>query len=304
MLPVEVFRDHREVAESLQRGQTKALFDSDPAQPFLKWAGGKSQLLPQLEPLFPRSITSYCEPFMGGGAVFFHLRKTFPLLRTMLRDINADLVNCYTVVRDQPLPLIEMLDRHLESFRAEQETYYYKVRSQHELKDPVGRAARMIFLNKTCYNGLWRVNGRGRFNVPVGSYRPDKVSLYVRENLLAVSRYLLGADIGVGDFRQTLSELQPGTFTYLDPPYHPISRTANFTSYTKEQFGKAEQEELAALFAQAAGRNVKLMLSNSDTPLIRDLYKDFRIIPVQARRAVNCHGAKRGSVPEVVVLNY
>jgi DNA adenine methylase len=274
------------------------------AQPFLKWAGGKAQLLAQFEPFFPKSIEAYSEPFVGGGAVFFHLKARFPGMRARLCDNNAELINCYDVVRDYVAALMERLDAHLNRFRSEDERYYYLVRSQHHLKDPIERAARMIFLNKTCFNGLWRVNARGEFNVPIGSYKPDKVALYDRKNLLAASRELKGVELSVQDFRETLRGAAAGEFVYVDPPYYPVSATANFTSYTKEDFGKPEQEELAALFADAARRGVKAMLSNSDTPFIRGLYKGCRMQTVKARRAVNCDGAKRGLIPEVLVLTY
>jgi DNA adenine methylase len=273
------------------------------AQSFLKWAGGKAQLLEQFKAYFPIPITSYAEPFVGGGAVFFYLKAQFPSMAAGLRDNNAELINCYRVVRDQLEPLTERLDEHLEGFRTDGERYYYLVRSQHHLEEPVARAARMIFLNKTCYNGLWRVNARGEFNVPIGSYRPEKVSLYDRENLLSASRELKGVDLAVQDFRDTLRCAQPEDFLYIDPPYFPVSATANFTSYTKEDFGKAEQEELAALYADAARRGVRLMLSNSDTAFIRQLYKGFRMETVKARRAVNCDGAKRGLISELLVLS-
>src|SRR6267378_775544 len=274
------------------------------AQPFLKWAGGKGQLLAQFEQFFPTSIISYVEPFLGGGAVFFHLKARFPKMRACLRDNNAELINCYKVVRDDVEKLIHHLDEHLLQFKADRERYYYLVRSQHHLTNPVSRASRMIFLNKTCYNGLWRVNGRGEFNVPVGSYRPERVSLYDRENLCAASRALQGVDLAVSDFRDTLRGTVPGDFVYIDPPYFPISATANFTSYTKEDFGKPEQEELAALFLDRARAGVRLMLSNSDASFIRELFKDFNLQTVKARRAVNCDGAKRGLIAEVIVLSY
>jgi DNA adenine methylase len=274
------------------------------AQPFLKWAGGKAQLLAQFEPFFPRSISSYWEPFIGGGAVFFHLTARFPGMRSRLRDNNSELINCYAVVRDSVEVLMRLLDQHLSSFKAGAEQYYYQVRKQHVLVEPAERAARMIFLNKTCYNGLWRVNARGQFNVPIGSYKPQKVALYDRANLLAASRELQGVDLRVQDFRQTLRAASEGDFVYVDPPYFPLSATANFTSYTKENFGQPEQEELAGLFAQAARRGVRLMLSNSDAPLIRQLYQQFTIQTVQARRAVNCDGAKRGRISELVVLTH
>ncbi|HLH54490.1 MAG TPA: DNA adenine methylase [Verrucomicrobiae bacterium] len=273
------------------------------AQPFLKWAGGKSQLLEQFEPFFPESIRGYCEPFLGGGAVFFHLKARFPKMRAQLRDNNAELVNCYQVVRDQVQDLMRRLDAHLAEFRESGESYYYQVRSLNKT-DAVDRAARMIFLNKTCYNGLWRVNGSGQFNVPIGSYRPDRVSLYDRGNLLAASAALEDVDIAVQDFRKTLAGAHKDEFVYVDPPYFPLSRTANFTSYTREVFGQSEQEELARLVSDAAARGALLMISNSDTPTTRKLYGEFDLRTVQARRAVNCDGSKRGRISELVVLTY
>jgi len=274
------------------------------AQPFLKWAGGKSQLLAQFKPLFPHSIRSYCEPFIGGGAVFFHLKAHFPEMRARLRDSNADLINCYQMVRDQVVELMHRLDRHSLEFRAKGEAYYYLVRSQDHSDDAVGRAARMIFLNKTCYNGLWRVNSRGEFNVPIGSYSPEKVCVYDRENLLAAHHALKCVDLEVADFRQTLQAAGAGDFAYIDPPYVPLSRTASFTSYTKEDFGENEQRELASLFAAAAARGALLMLSNSDSPFVRQLYTGFPIQTVRARRAVNSKAAGRGLISELVVLSY
>ena len=274
------------------------------AQPFLKWAGGKSQLLEQFEPFFPRSIESYCEPFLGGGAVFFHLKARFPKMRAALRDNNSELINCYEVVRDQVRELMRQLDAHLQQFRAEGESYYYQVRKQHRLSGALERAARMIFLNKTCYNGLYRVNGSGQFNVPIGSYRPERVSLYDANNLQAASHALQEVDLRVQDFRKTLINAEAGDFVYVDPPYYPLSRTANFTSYTQEDFGPAEQEELSELIAKASRRGAQLMISNSDTPTTRQLYAPWKLSTVQARRAVNCDGAKRGRISELVALTY
>lgn len=277
---------------------------SHEAQPFLKWAGGKSQLLKQFEPFFPTGIRSYCEPFVGGGAVFFHLKARFPRMRAALHDNNPELVNCYEVVRDQVDALMTRLDEHLKEFRSQGEPYYYQTRRLHKPSGPVERAARMIFLNKTCYNGLWRVNGKGEFNVPIGSYRPERVTLYDRDNLLAASASLQKTDLRVRDFRETFEQAQPGDFLYVDPPYYPLSRTANFTSYTLEDFGPKEQTELAQHVVKAAERGVLVMLSNSDTPQTRELYQGLVVHSVQARRAVNCDGAKRGRVSELVVLTY
>lgn len=269
------------------------------ARPFLKWAGGKAQLLAQFEPFFPSAFQRYVEPFVGGGAVFFHLRARFPGVPCRLCDCNEELIHCYTAVRDDAVALMRKLDGHLERFLARPKDYYYQVRARHHLSDPVDRAARMIFLNKTCFNGLWRVNAKGEFNVPIGSRK--KTVLYDPDKLLAASQALQGVQLAVQDFQTTLSRTGPGDFVYLDPPYDPASRTACFTSYTKDEFGPARQKELAASFRAASKRGAKLLLSNSNTPLIRELYKGCRIELVQARRRINSEGKGRGAVAEVLV---
>ena len=271
-------------------------------QPFLKWVGGKAQLLAQFDEFLPDRVERYFEPFIGGGAVFFRLKHRFPQMRAFLRDNNDELINTYIAVRDHPKDLMRRLDEHLAEFQADRERYYYLVRSRHHLPraDVVERAARMIFLNKTCFNGLWRVNAAGEFNVPIGSHKNP--SLYDRQNILAASWTLEGVHLATQDFRDTLNEPRRGDFVYVDPPYHPISLTASFTSYTKEDFGAGEQQELAALFADAGRRGVRLMLSNSDAEFIRKLYRGFKIYTVKARRAINCDGSKRGKINEVVVI--
>ncbi len=275
------------------------------AQPFLKWVGGKAQLLAQFNEFFPSEITRYFEPFIGGGAVFFHLKHRFPKMKAFVRDINPELINTYRAVRDFPRELMRRLDEHAAEFKAKGDDYFYFVRAQHHLtgddRKIVERAARMIFLNKSCFNGLWRVNARDEFNVPVGSNKTP--GLYNEENILAASRALEGVHLAVQDFRETLNQTRRGDFAYVDPPYYPVSTTASFTSYAKEDFGEGEQRELHAVFAEAARRGACLMLSNSDTPFIRKLYRDFQIHTVQARRAINCDGSKRGHVNEVVVTN-
>lgn len=273
------------------------------AQPFLKWVGGKAQLLTKFDAFFPAQVDRYFEPFIGGGAVFFHLKHRFPRMRAFLRDINPELINTYRAVRDHPQQLMRRLDEHITRFRANREIYFYEVRAQHTLPEHeiVERAARMIFLNKTCFNGLWRVNARGEFNVPIGSHKNP--NLYDRDNIMACSLALEHAHLDVMDFRLTLAETRRGDFAYIDPPYYPVSLTASFTSYAKEDFGVEEQNELHAVCASAAARGVRLMLSNSDVPFIRKLYRDFQIHTVQARRAINCDGTKRGEVNEVVVTN-
>jgi DNA adenine methylase len=274
---------------------------SQEAQPFLKWVGGKSQLLAQFDKFFPTCINRYIEPFVGGGAVFFHLKHRFPSMKAFLRDNNDELINTYTAVRDYPVELMRRLDQHLEEYKIDRENYYYTTRSKHHLeKDKiVERASRMIFLNKTCFNGLWRVNSRGEFNVPIGSHKNP--ALYDEENILAASRALESVHLDTKDFRDTLEETRNGEFVYIDPPYFPVSATASFTSYTKDDFGSEEQHELAALVASASKRGVHIMLSNSDTSFIRKLYQDFSLHTVRARRMVNCDGTKRGEINEVVI---
>jgi DNA adenine methylase len=283
------------------------LFGGDPrrAQPFLKWAGGKTQLLEQFAPYFPESITSYCEPFVGGGAVFFHLKARFPKMRAKLCDINAELINSYEVTRDRPNELMARLDEHLKQFMASRKQYYYSVRGQHRLTGPIERAARMIFLNKTCFNGLYRVNGSGEFNVPLDEGKLLRsCTLYDPANILACSQALQGTELIVQDFRQTLRKVCECDFVYVDPPYLPRSETANFTSYTKQDFGKAEHEALAAMFFEATKRSAKLMLSNSDTPFTRQLYTSANVKTVQARRAINSDATKRGPVTELLALSW
>lgn len=272
------------------------------ASPFLKWAGGKSQLLAQLDQFLPSSFNRYVEPFLGGGAVFFHVRAKFPEIPCLLCDNNDELINCYQIVRDRPEDLMVELDEHQLRFADDPVTYYYRIRARQGLAEPIERAARMIFLNKTCFNGLWRVNSKGEFNVPIGSNR--KAKLYDRQNLLAASQALHGTELICQDFQTTLASVGSGDFVYIDPPYHPVSRTAYFTAYTKETFGSDQQHRLAALFHKAARRGAKLMLSNSSTDLVHRLYARYKILPVRARRMINSQGDRRGAVAEVAVIRY
>ncbi|MDN5345013.1 MAG: adenine methylase [Clostridia bacterium] len=263
-------------------------------RPPVKWAGGKSQLLPQLDPLFPAGFNLYLEPFVGGGAVFFHLRPP----AAVLFDNNRELLNFYQVVRDNLEPLLVDLKRH----RNERE-YYYAIRAQDpEEMDPISRASRFLYLNKTAYNGLWRVNRLGQYNVPFGRYKNPRI--VDEENLRAVQAALQGARIIPGDFSQVLQYARPGDFVYLDPPYQPVSATAYFTSYTATAFSEEDQERLAGVFRALDRRQCQVMLSNSDTDLIRKLYRGYDIQEVSARRAINCRPERRGPVTELVIRNY
>ncbi len=263
-------------------------------KPPVKWAGGKGQLIAQLGPLFPSDFDLYIEPFVGGGAVFFHLSPP----KAVLVDSNPELINFYIVVRDKLQDLLVDLQKHQND-----RDYYYSVRAlDPEKMDPVSRASRFLYLNKTGYNGLWRVNKEGKHNVPFGRYKNPRI--VDRKNLILVSRVLRHAEIIRGDFSRSLDYVSPGTFAYLDPPYHPLSDTANFTSYTPGAFGEGEQRRLADFFKQLDKKGARVMLSNSDTPFIRELYKGYDIKVVYARRAINCRAEKRGPVPELVIRNY
>lgn len=264
------------------------------AAPFVKWVGGKRSLLPQLTARLPQRFNAYHEPFVGGGAVFFALQPQV----AVLADDNAELVNAYTVVRDEP----ERLIRHLRTHRAE-EDYYYELRA----KDPttleaVERASRLIYLNRTCFNGLYRVNSRGGFNVPFGRYKNPQICNEV--GLRAASAALRGADLRNDSYEHVLETARRGDFVYFDPPYHPVSATANFTSYTAGAFSERDQRRLAEVYRTLADRGCKVMLSNSDTPLIHELYAGFHVDIVAAPRLVNRDASKRGPVNEVLVRNY
>ncbi len=272
---------------------------SDIPHPVLKWAGGKRQLLPQLARYLPASYGTFIEPFVGGGALFFHLRPG----RAVLIDNNPELVNVYRVVKDDVNGLIASLKKHVND-----STYYYGIRnadrdaSAFKEWSDVERASRTIFMNRVCFNGLYRVNKKGEFNVPFGDYK-DPV-FCDEENLLAVNHALQKATIVLGSFEQCLDFARKGDLVYLDPPYVPLSTTASFTSYTRDCFDGKAQKALFSVFHELDRRGCKVMLSNSYCDFILDLYKDYRIETIMAIRAINCVGAKRGKIREVLVLNH
>jgi DNA adenine methylase len=267
---------------------------SKQAKPPIKWAGGKTQLLSQLRPLFPEGFNLYLEPFVGGGAVFFDLQPN----RAVLIDSNYELINFYQVVKNNLEELLRDLKKHKNS-----KEYYYKIRSlDPDQMDSIERASRFLYLNKTCFNGLWRVNKRGQFNVPFGRYKNPNYR--DKENLCMVSAALQNAEIICDDFSIVLDYVSLGDFVYLDPPYHPLSKTANFTNYTEEPFDEQDQMRLVEVFRELDARNCNVMLSNSDTEFIRSLYKGYDIKTVYAKRAINSKGDKRGPVKELVIRNY
>jgi DNA adenine methylase len=267
---------------------------SQPPRPFLKWAGGKGRLLEQYRPFFP-TFKTYYEPFLGGGALFFYLQPS----RAVLSDINPELVNVYQCIRDRVDAVITLLEHHAQQHCRD---YYYKVRSQ-ELTEPVERAARLLYLNKTCFNGLYRVNRAGKFNVPMGRYQNPKIC--DRNLLLAASAALQSATIIERPFDGILQDAhREEDFVYFDPPYYPISPTSDFTAYSQTAFTVIEQEKLRDVFSILAQRGVKAMLSNSDCPFIRNLYQDYTTEIITAARAINSNPDKRGKIQEVLIISH
>ncbi len=265
-----------------------------PATPFLKWAGGKGQLLGQLLPLLPAKYERFIEPFLGGGAMFFASAPN----RALLADLNRELITTYQAVRDCPTELAARLDEHRASHSKE---YYYRIRAERP-DDPLEVAARLIYQNKTCFNGLYRVNRSGQFNVPMGSYVNPRI--YDRANLFAAAQALTAADLCAADYRAALDQAHTGDFVYLDPPYVPLSASASFTSYTATAFGEREQRELAEIYRELDGRGCYVMLNNSATPLTHELYRGYEQRLIPATRAINSKGDRRGPVDELVVMNY
>lgn len=270
--------------------------ESNKAKPFVKWAGGKRSLIPDIEQSLPESLGAYYEPFVGGGAVFFHICDR--VQEAYLSDSNLDLIFAYKAIQKDPEVLIELLQKHA---KRHDKDYYYKIRAQHELIDAVKIAARFIYLNKTCYNGLYRVNKKGEFNVPVGSYKNP--SIVQEDNLRLVHAALEIAAIRLLDYTQIRP--QKGDFVYFDPPYY--SENGNgFTSYTKEDFGKTEQTALRDFARELHRQGVNVMLSNANGEFIRNLYnsKPFTIRIVHAPRRVNSRGDERHNVEEVLITTY
>jgi DNA adenine methylase len=300
------------------------------AKPFMKWAGGKGQLVEILAKLLPPEmntgkITKYVEPFIGGGALFFYVAQNYPSIQSFfISDVNEELILAYkTIQRDVEslVSLLATLEKQYHSLdHSEQKDFFYQKRAEFNSKlaeidfknfheNWIERTATIIFLNRTCFNGLFRVNSRGEFNVPFGDYKNPKIC--DSENLRAVSELLQKAQIECGDFTVSKEFVDNNSFVYFDPPYRPISKTASFTSYSKFDFGEEEQKRLAEYFSFLSGKGVKLMLSNSDPKnenpedhFFEDLYYGFHIERVDAARMINCDGGKRGKIKELVIMNY
>jgi len=265
-------------------------------KPFVKWVGGKRQIMEKLRIRLPESYSEYYEPFVGGGALLFGLQPE----KATINDLNSELINTYKVIKNSVNELIGQLAIH-----DNREEYFYTLRAiQPEELSEIERAARFIFLNKTCFNGLWRVNKKGEFNAPFGRYKNPNYR--DEDTLRAVSDYLNKAEVDIlcDDFDKAVENAQGGDFIYFDPPYQPISTTANFTSYHKRGFNEYDQVRLAETFRRLDSIGCYVMLSNSDTSFIKELYKDFTIDIVSAKRAINCKGNGRSGAKEVIIRNY
>lgn len=268
--------------------------------PFLKWVGGKRQLIPAINDLLPKTYTNYYEPFIGGGALLFEIQPK----KAIINDFNNELINVYLTIKNNPEELISDLKTHKN-----EPDYFYNLRAldREEKFDELSnikKASRVIFLNKTCYNGLYRVNNSGEFNSPFGRYKNPNI---VNETTIrAVSKYLNNNNITIlnGDFESALEGIKKGSFVYFDPPYHPISSSSNFTGYVQGGFDIYEQVRLRDLCNRLNEKGVKFLLSNSSTQFIEDLYKDYNINYVKANRSINSNADKRGEVEEVLIRNY
>ena len=271
--------------------------------PILKWVGGKRQSLDIILPLIPKKYSTYYEPFVGGGAVFFSLQPR----KAVINDINDELMNVYQVIRSDAQCILHKLAEAAENHS---EDFYYKVRERDRNQDiynrlsAIDKAARTIYLNKTCYNGLYRVNTDGKFNTPYGKYKnPNIIN---RDTILNLHAYLNKANVQIrcDDYRRVLSTARRGAFVYFDPPYMPISETANFTSYTADGFDIEQQVMLKQTCDDLTRRGIKFLLSNANTWIIRQLYRKYKIKIIKAKRAINSVADKRGAVEEVLVKNY
>jgi DNA adenine methylase len=299
------------------------------AKPFLKWAGGKTQLLEQFINNFPSELKegflkNYYEPFLGSGAVFFFIAQNYPIKKAYLSDINEDLVLTFSVVQKNVFELIDELSiiktEYIKKSNQGREKYFYEIRAIYNFEREktdfnkysagwIKRAAKLIFLNKTCFNGLFRLNRKGEFNVPFGRYKNP--GILDQENLINANRVLQIAEIFVTDFEQVRKKIKDDFFIYFDPPYRPISNTSSFTSYSKYDFTEDDQIRLANFYSEFGVNGNKLMLSNSDPKnenpsdhFFEKLYDKFNIIKVQANRMINCNGNKRGKINELLITNY
>lgn len=303
---------------------TRFLEKNKPLKPFVKWAGGKSQLLPKIRKSYPEgmgiTITKYAEPFLGGGAVLFDILSTYQMEEVYVSDINKELINTYQIIRDDVTGLIKLLTQYQNEYvpadNEKRKLYYYKQRdrfneliSNNLFASSVEGAALFIFLNKTCFNGLYRVNRKGLFNVPMGAYKNPLIC--DADNLRNASKALQNVTIACADYRNASDFIDERTFVYFDPPYRPLTETSNFTSYTEQLFGDDAQKELAHFVSLMHNKKAKIVVSNSDPKnadasddFFDTLYAEHRIRRVEATRMINSNSAARGKINELLICNF
>lgn len=291
------------------------------AKPFLKWAGGKTQLLADIDKRLSKlsSFDKYAEPFVGGGAVLFHVLANYPVKQAYISDINANLINTYIIVKTQVEKLIKILllieQEFLNKNEVQRKVYYYQKREKFnslevsQQTQKIEKASLFIFLNHTCFNGLYRVNRKGEFNVPMGAYRNPLIC--DADNLRRVSKLLQKVEIICADYKEAINFIDKNTMVYFDPPYRPLTQTASFTSYTKEKFDDDAQIELAHYVGKVHSRHAKILLSNSDPQNVNPkdsffdkLYSEFNIERVLATRMINCKHSARGKIKELLIANF
>lgn len=295
----------------------------DVVRPFVKWAGGKGSLIPQITKYYPFElkngrIEKYVEPFVGGGAVLIDILQKYEVQEAYAFDINKDLINCYNVIKFNVEDLIQKLEKKEKEFLSldneKRKNYFYDVREEYnsyvlDAEPNVKRASEFIFLNRTCFNGLYRVNRNGKFNVPFGKYKNPTIC--DSSNLRNLSKLIKDVLFEYGDYKKSEGIIDRNTFVYFDPPYRPLSDTSGFTSYAKEDFNDEKQKELAEYFNLLSTRNAKLMLSNSNPKNVdsndnffEDIYRGFNINEVSAKRMINSNSEGRGEISELLITNY
>lgn len=311
-------------AEKPMDGRRLRFIKKVPLKPFVKWAGGKGQLINEIRKIYPKglgkSVNKYAEPFVGGGAVLFDILSHYKLNSIYISDTNFELINAYKIIRDDVESLIDLLSKMQDDYLSldsdSRKEYYYEKREQfNNLKINadntinIKKAALFIFLNKTCFNGLYRVNRKGLFNVPMGAYKNPCIC--DSENLRNISKALHNVTIVCGDFEESETFIDENTFVYFDPPYRPISNTANFTAYTQDEFDDSEQIRLARFVEKIAAKGAKIAVSNSDPKntstddsFFDNLYSSLNIRRVAASRMINCNGDNRGKILELLITNY
>lgn len=295
-------------------------------RPFVKWAGGKSKLIPQMEQYYPKELKEnkidvYVEPFVGGGAILIDILKKYNIKKAYAFDINENLINCYNIIKDKVDSLVLNLKKlekeYLKLDDENRKEYYYDIRKKYNSinieneKEAIEKTTYFIFLNKTCFNGLYRENRRGQFNVPIGKYKNPTIC--DEENLIELSKLIKNVIFIRGDYRESYKYIVENTFIYFDPPYRPINKTSSFTSYSKEDFNDKNQKELGEYFRKINDNNsnVKLMLSNSnpknnneEDDFFEQIYKGFKIYEIKANRMINSNKEKRGKISELLIINY